>query len=284
MTVIGLGPMGQAMVRTFLDHGHPTTVWNRSAGRADDVVARGAVRAPTVADALAANELVVLSLTDYQAMYDILGTAERSLGGRVIVNLSSDTPERSRTAARWLAERGARLVVGGVMVPAELVGTEQAYVFYSGPRADFATHEPVLRLVGRPDYLGEDHGLAQLFYQAQLDIFLTVLSAYLHATALVGSAGVDAARFLPYAKENVDTLSYFLDEAARAIGEGKYPGDEATVRMMGATADHILETSRDAGIDLDLPAAVKAHYDRAIAAGHGTDGWPSLFEVITRRE
>ncbi|MCU1664606.1 MAG: 6-phosphogluconate dehydrogenase, partial [Pseudonocardia sp.] len=36
VTVIGLGPMGQAMVRRFLDAGHPVTVWNRTAGRAAD--------------------------------------------------------------------------------------------------------------------------------------------------------------------------------------------------------------------------------------------------------
>jgi 3-hydroxyisobutyrate dehydrogenase-like beta-hydroxyacid dehydrogenase len=73
VTVIGLGPMGQAMVRAFLAAGHPVTVWNRTAARADELVAAGARRAATVAEAVAANELVVLSLTDYRAMYDILG-------------------------------------------------------------------------------------------------------------------------------------------------------------------------------------------------------------------
>ena len=41
VTVIGLGPMGQAMTRTLLTAGHPVTVWNRTAGRADGVVADG---------------------------------------------------------------------------------------------------------------------------------------------------------------------------------------------------------------------------------------------------
>ena len=280
VTVIGLGPMGQAMVRAFLAAGHPTTVWNRTAARADALVAEGAVRAESVPAALA-NELVVLSLTDYQAMYDILGQAE-DLRGRVVVNLSSDTPERSRQAARWLDERGAHLLVGGVMVPEDLVGKDPAYVFYSGPRAVFDAHEATLRVVGRPDFRGADHGLAQLFYQAQLDIFLTSLSAYLHATALVGTAGVSAAEFLPYAVSNFDTVSMFLAEAAGAIDEGSYPGAAATATMMGATADHIASASRNAGIDPGLPDAVKAQYDRAIAEGHGGSGWASLIEAIRK--
>jgi 3-hydroxyisobutyrate dehydrogenase-like beta-hydroxyacid dehydrogenase len=283
VTVIGLGPMGRAMVRTFLAHGHPTTVWNRTAARADDLVAEGAVAAGTVAEALAASDLVVLSLTDYQAMHDVLGPAEGHLTGRTVVNLSSDTPARTREAAGWLADRGAELLAGGIMVPAPLVGTDAAYVFYSGPPPVFEAHREVLTLIGRPDHRGADHGLAQLFYQAQLDVFLTSLSAYLHATALLASAGVPAEVFLPYAVDNFDTVSSYLADAARNIDRGDHPGALASATMMGATADHVLGASRDAGIDTALPAAVKAHYDRAIAAGHGADSWSSLFESIRGR-
>jgi 3-hydroxyisobutyrate dehydrogenase-like beta-hydroxyacid dehydrogenase len=282
VTVIGLGPMGQAMVRAFLANGHPTTVWNRTPSRAEDLVAKGAVLAATAADALAANELVILSLTDYQAMYDILGTAEDSLTGRIVVNLSSDTPGKTREAATWLAERGAELLVGGVMVPAPVVGKEGAYIFYSGPRAVFEAHQPTLAVIGKPDYRGEDHALAQLYYQAQMDIFLTSLSAYLHATALVGAAGVSAENFLPYAVNNFDTMSSYLAKAAKNVDNGDHPGDLANATMMGATAAHIVGASAEAGIDVGLPRAVEAHYDRAIAAGHGTDSWTSLFELIKK--
>jgi 3-hydroxyisobutyrate dehydrogenase-like beta-hydroxyacid dehydrogenase len=138
----------------------------------------------------------------------------------------------------------------------------------------------VLRLIGRPDYLGADHVLAQLFYQAQLDIFLTSLSAYLHASALLKSAGVTAAAFLPLAVENFNSLSRYLPGAAESIDSGSHPGEFATVTMMGATADHIVGASEEAGVDSGLPAAVKAQYDRAIAAGYGTASWTSLFEVL----
>ncbi|GAB3495867.1 hypothetical protein GCM10027521_45380 [Amycolatopsis cihanbeyliensis] len=113
-----------------------------------------------------------------------------------------------------------------------------------------------------------------------LDIVLTSLAAYLHATALVGSAGVPAETFQPYAVEFMDTLSSSLTDSAREIDQRSYPGELANVTMMGATAGHILGAGEDAGIDLAPPTAVKGHYDRAIAAGHGRSGWTSLYEVI----
>ncbi|WP_256862968.1 NAD(P)-binding domain-containing protein [Microbispora sp. GKU 823] len=88
--------MGQAMVRALLGEGHPVTVWNRTASRAGDLVRQGAVLAGTVEEALAAGDLVILSLTDYDAMYAVLEPAAHALNGRVLVNLSSDTPEKTR--------------------------------------------------------------------------------------------------------------------------------------------------------------------------------------------
>lgn len=293
VTIIGAGPMGQAMATTWLRSGHPVTVWNRTPGRADPLVAAGATLAPTAAAALAASQLIVLSLTEYQAMYDILEPvlADRShpdpLAGKTLVNLSSDTPDATRAAATWAQSHGAQFVTGGVMVPAPAVGQPGAYVLYSGPQDVFETYEPTLRRIGDPRYLGADPGLAQLFYQAHLDVFLTSLSSLLHATALVTAAGVPAAEFLPDALTTLTEIPAMVGGAAQVVHQlesGDHPGDLSTARMMGATADHILRTSQAAGVDSALPAAVKGHYDRAIAAGDGGKDWTVLYEWIKAPE
>ncbi|KHF34778.1 tartronate semialdehyde reductase [Paenibacillus sp. P1XP2] len=99
VTVIGLGPMGQAMAGAFLKQGYEVTVWNRTSSKADELAAQGAFKATTPEEALAANPLAILSLTDYDAMYAILESAQGGLNGKVIVNLSSDTPAKARQAA-----------------------------------------------------------------------------------------------------------------------------------------------------------------------------------------
>lgn len=280
VTIIGLGPMGRAMATAYLNNGHPVTVWNRTASRADDLVARGAVLAASPAEALAAGDITILSLTDYTAMYAILDGAGEALAGRVLVNLSSDSPMASREAARWLADRGADMLTGGVMVPEYAVGTEGAYVFYSGSAELMDAHRDTLAVIGRPDYRGADPGLAQLWYQAMLDVFLTSLSAFAHASALLASAGVKAAESVPYQRENLDLVKLLLDESAKAIDSEDFADHGANVRMMGATADHIVQTSREVGADEVLPKAVRSHYHRAIEAGHAASAWTSLYTVM----
>lgn len=290
VTLIGLGPMGQAMVHTLLAAGYPVTVWNRTASRAEPLVAAGARLASSPAEAVASSDLVILSLTDYQAMYDILSTAESALGGRTIVNLSSDSPGATREAAAWADGHGAHFIAGGVMTPARTVGTESAYVFYSGPESVFEANAPVLRHIGEPRFLGADVGLAQLYYLAHMDVFLTTLASVVHATALVTASGVDAAEFAPEAIRMVLETGQMLAAKAETgmhLGEnldaGHHPGEQATAAMMGATADHIVSATKASGVDLALPEAVKSLYDRTIAAGHGKDSWTAMYEIMKRR-
>ncbi|WP_371613344.1 NAD(P)-dependent oxidoreductase [Streptomyces clavifer] len=284
VTVIGLGPMGQAMAHTLLSAGHPVTVWNRTAGRADAVVTAGATRASTPSEAVEASDLVLLSLTDYQAMYDVLGSATASLAGRTLVNLSSDTPDRTREAATWTAGHDAAFLTGGVMVPAPMVGTEAALVYYSGPDEAWESHLPTLTLLGTPRHLGEDPGLAQMMYQAQLAVFLTTLSGLMHATAMLGTAGVTAEEALPELLSFADSIGDIVrageENPGAALDDGKHPGDLSTVTMMGATSDHIVETSTSLGLDLALPRAVQAHYRRVIEDGHGSDNWTRIIDSI----
>ncbi|WP_328923517.1 NAD(P)-binding domain-containing protein [Streptomyces sp. NBC_00190] len=284
VTVIGLGPMGQAMTRTLLTAGHPVTVWNRTARRADGVVTDGATLAATPGEAVEASDLVILSLTDYQAMYDIFDSTTASLAGRTLVNLSSDTPDRSREAATWAAGHGAAFLTGGVMVPAPMVGTEAAHVYYSGRDQVMESHLAALTVLGTPKYLGEDPGLAQMMYQAQLTVFLTTLSGLMHATAMLGTAGMKAKEALPELLSSADSIGDILKAAEENPGTGldagEHPGDLSTVTMMGATSDHIVETSTSLGLDLALPLAVQAHYRRAIENGHGSDNWTRIIDSI----
>ncbi|MDA8371141.1 MAG: NAD(P)-binding domain-containing protein [Nocardiopsaceae bacterium] len=285
VTVLGQGPMGQAMAHTLVDAGHPVTVWNRTPRRADGVVAAGARLAATPSDAVAAGDLVILSLTDYQAMWDVLGDAAASLAGRTLANLSSDTPDKTREAAAWAASHGASFLTGGVMVPAPMVGTDLSYAYYSGDAEAFDAHRATLARIGEPRFLGDDPGRAQLMYQAHLDVFLTTLSGFAHATALVGSAGITAETFLPEVMQLFQAIPDMIaedgiDKLGAQIDAGEHPGEGSSNIMMGATADHIHAASKAVGIDASLPRAVQAHYRRAIDDGHGTEGWTRIIDGI----
>jgi 3-hydroxyisobutyrate dehydrogenase-like beta-hydroxyacid dehydrogenase len=59
VSVIGLGAMGSALAEAFLKSGLSVTVWNRTQAKAEALVAKGAVAAASVREAVEASKLVV---------------------------------------------------------------------------------------------------------------------------------------------------------------------------------------------------------------------------------
>ncbi|MER7704446.1 NAD(P)-binding domain-containing protein [Kitasatospora sp. NPDC097605] len=280
VTLIGLGPMGRAMAGAYLDAGYAVTLWNRTAGRAADLVARGAVLAPGAAEAVAAGELVVLSLTDYDAVFAVLAAAEPALAGRTVVNLSSDTPERAREAARWLAGRGAGHLTGGVQVPPSGIGRPGSSTFYSGPVELFRRHRAALEVLTGADYRGDDPGLAQLYYQIQMDLFWTSLAGYLHATAVAEANGIPADAFLPYAESTAASMPGFLAFYAPRIAAGNHEGDVDRLTMGLASIEHVLNTVEASGVDGGLPRVLADTFRRGVEAGHGGASATSLVRLF----
>jgi 3-hydroxyisobutyrate dehydrogenase-like beta-hydroxyacid dehydrogenase len=151
------------------------------------------------------------------------------------------------------------------------VGTSAASVYYSGPRGAFERHREVLALIGAPLYLGDQPERAQWMYLAQLDVFLTAIAAVEHATALLASIGMPSSEVVPALLETLGSTPSMM---AADEGEAADPvADQRAAIMMGATADHIVLATAEAGIDRALPDAVQEHFRRAIASGRGRDTW-----------
>ncbi|MGW1846837.1 NAD(P)-dependent oxidoreductase [Streptomyces sp. NPDC001966] len=278
VTVIGLGRMGQALAGAFLKAGHPTTVWNRTASKADQLVAGGARLAPTVGDALKESSLAVLCVTDYEAMRELLGASGIELNGTMLINLTSGDSAQAREAARWTAQRGARYLDGAIMAIPPAIGTAEAVILHSGPQSDFEAHKSTLDALGTVTYLGADHGLASLYDVAGLAMMWSVLNAWLQGTALLRTAGVDAAAYAPFAQQIAAGVAEWLPGYAEQIDSGSFPAEVSALETEVRSMAHLIEESEALGVNAELPKLIKAMADRSIAAGHGGEQYPVLIE------
>ncbi|WP_431046924.1 NAD(P)-dependent oxidoreductase [Streptomyces sp. P1-3] len=282
VTVIGLGLMGQALAGAFLKAGHPTTVWNRTASKADQLVAEGARLAPTVGDALKAGSLTIICVTDYQAMHELLGASDVELGGTMLINLTSGDSAQAREAAQWAEQRGARYLDGAIMAIPSGIGTAEAVILHSGPQSDFEAHKSTLDALGTVTYLGADHGLASLYDVAGLAMMWSILNAWLQGTALLRTAGVDAATYAPFAQQIAAGVAAWLPGYAEQIDSGSFPAEVSALETDARAMAHLIEESEALGVNAELPKLIKAMADRSIAAGHGGEQYPVLIEEFSK--
>ncbi|GAB4589770.1 NAD(P)-binding domain-containing protein [Nocardia sp. IFM 10818] len=267
------------MVKAFLKAGVEVTVWNRSPEKAEAMVELGAKRAATVAEAIDANEVTVVSLTHYAAMYDVLGQAQDRLRGKVIANLSSDSPEKARAGAAWVREHGAEFISGGVMSAGDNIEHPASYIFYSGPRETFDKVSELLLPLSPQEYLGLDDGLAQIFYQGLLTIFHPWLLAFDQATAMISRSGHDIAQFVPFAVRSAAAFPYFMEEFSVANQNGGW-ADVASLKMMDAGAQHIIDASEEVGVDAVFSHTAQNLWRKAVAASEKAGRAVSTYELL----
>lgn len=285
VTVIGLGLMGQALAAAFLKNGHPTTVWNRSANKADGLVSNGAVLAPSVKDAVEAGPLVVICVSDYDAVHELLDPLEGSLEGRTLVNMTSASSSQARDTSKWAVERKvAAYIDSAIMAIPPAIGTEEAMMLYSGPRSAFDEHEQTLKAIAPAAtmYLDEDPGVASLYDVSLLGIMWSIENSFLQGAALLGTAGVKATDFLPMATAIINMVAGFVSDYAPQIDAGEYPADDATITTHILAMEHLLDESKALGVNTELPELITAFGRRAMAAGHANNSYAAMIEQFRK--
>ena len=276
VTVLGLGLMGRALAGAFLDAGHPVTVWNRTSAKTEQFVARGAQRAATVGEAVAAGPLTIVCVTDYRAVRALFDDVAPT--GTTLLNLTSGDSAQARDTARWAAQHGVRYLDGAIMAIPSTIGTAEAVILVSGAAEDVTTHRSTLEALGTVSHLGADHGLASLYDVAGLAMMWSVLNAWLQGTAMLRTAGVDAATYAPFAQQIATGVATWLPGYAAQIDRGAYPAEVAALETDVRSMAHLIEECEALGVNAELPVLIKAMADRAIAAGHGGEQYPVLIE------
>ncbi|VTR59245.1 2-hydroxy-3-oxopropionate reductase [Actinobacillus pleuropneumoniae] len=279
VTVLGLGPMGQALAGALIRGGHSTTVWNRTSAKADALVKQGAVLAPSVREAVLASELIIICVLNYDAVNDILSTATDALKGKTLINLTADVPERAREMAEWANHNGIDYIDGAIMTPIPTIGEPSAVILYSGPEDVYRSHYRILAsLGGTASFLGEDPGRAAAYDVALLDVFWSAMSGYVHALAIARAENIAAKDIAPYAHNIIRIMPDIMTYMAHDADRGVYPGDSSNLISNATSMEHIIHAAEHHGIDSSVLIAAKAIAQKAILAGHGEDGFSRLIE------
>jgi len=272
ITVIGLGNMGSALARRFLAGGHPTTVWNRTAAKAEPLRAAGATVAPNAASAIASTPISVVCLERHDHVVEILQAAdpEKVLAGRTIVNLTLGTASDARSLAAWLTECGARLLDGMIHnYPADL-GTPSSLISYAGERSVYDANQALLSAIAPARYLGPDIAAANVVGSAGAAFHNLALGAFYEAVAYADQFGVTPATLLEVIEgHGLELLRSRFRYGVDSIERGDYATDQAAIRTHYDAACMARDDMRQIGQPADLTTAFCQMLQSVISAGDG---------------
>jgi 3-hydroxyisobutyrate dehydrogenase-like beta-hydroxyacid dehydrogenase len=228
---IGLGRMGGPLTRRLLAAGYDLTVFDISREALSAAEQQGAVPAASPAEAAARAEIVLTSLPTPQIVQEVaLGEEGIVRGGRanVLIDLSTTGREMATRVAAGLAEHGIQWVDSPVSGGVAGAVRGSLAVMVSCPRPTFEAIEPIVANFGRPFFVGEEPGLAQVAKLANNLLAAAALVVSSEAFAMGVKAGVDPRILCEIVNAGTGRNSATQDKFPRAVLPGTFDFGFAT--------------------------------------------------------
>lgn len=274
VAVLGLGAMGHAFAANLLKADFRVSVWNRSPGKADDLVANGARLADSAADAVNDAQAVIVMLPDLAVTRDVLlgdhGALAAMPKGAVLIQMGTlGVAETDRLIAE-VGEIRDDIVfvdapVSGTKTPAEQ-GT--VAILASGDRdVAGAVVEPIFDVLGKKtQWLGEAGQGARM---------KVVVNAWL----------ISMMHGIAETAQLAETLGFSTDDLWQTLEGGPLANPYTKLKLdMIASSDFDPQMAlqwglKDAGLALEaggeqaLPSLsnIRNLWSDAVSAGHGEE-------------
>jgi len=269
---IGVGIMGEAMVRRLLDLGYRVTVWNLEPERLDTVVPYGAVAAESPAAVAAASDIVMLCVLHMAAVERCVfgddGVAAARPGPSLVIDFSTADPEGTRQAAATLkALTGAGWVDAPVSGGPQFARTGQMTVMAGGSDEDFAQAKSILeQMAGNVTLMGPV-GAGQTTKILNQAIVGTGYVIMAEALMLAEAAGIDAAR-LPQCLAGGYADSSLLQRLYPQMQQRAFEPPTSYARQVFKDLKAVSAFAQGLGLDLKVIEQGVQRYKEYIALGH----------------
>ncbi|MET8334187.1 NAD(P)-dependent oxidoreductase [Streptosporangium canum] len=291
VSVLGMGNMGRAAALRLLGRGHAVRVWNRTPGKASEVIDAGAAEASSPAEAARDADAVLMSLADDRAVREVMarlaesgsgpgsgsgsgsgpgsgsgsGSGPGSVSGApVVADMSTVSPDTSRALA-GLAP-GGRFVAAPIIGGPQTVVDGQAMGLLGGERGLVDRLGPVWQdLFAVQWYCGDDPGSALTYKLLNNYLLMSGVAIVAEAVAAGQAAGLDEAMLKDFLLR-WPTVAPALHNRLDDILHGDHRGWFAT-RLGAKDVRLIAEVAESKGLRLPIARLVEQRYEEA--AGHG---------------
>lgn len=283
---LGLGNMGSGIAGNILAAGHDLVVWNRTASKTSDLVARGAKAAERPVDAVRGADVVFTCLMDDRSIRDHLDGDDGILAGlsqgALHICLSTISPAFAEELAERHHAHGSRFIAGPVLGRPDAAQAGELMTVLGG---DLEGLDAIGELIGSYSVasipVGERPGDAATLKLCVNYTLISTIELLGEVYALADKSGLDI-EILHGLFQTIYAHPVFKMYASklknREFADGGF-------RMTGGLKDVqlMLDSARQVGAGLDIGAIIEGKMQEAIDQGLADHDWSAIYEISRRR-
>jgi 3-hydroxyisobutyrate dehydrogenase-like beta-hydroxyacid dehydrogenase len=278
---IGLGLMGTPMAANLINAGHAVAVYNRSAGKAQALVDRGAVAAARPAEVVSsAGSIVITMVGDDRALEEVTlgpdGFGERLGAGGIHLCMATVSPDISRRLAQWHAARGTAYVAAPVFGRPPAAAAAKLWILCAGAAAAKARVAPLLQAMGQGVFdFGEEPAAANIVKVAGNFLISSVIESMAEALTLGEKSGIDRQAMADCYVKALFPCPVYQNYAPLIVGGGAK--DVNFVLRLGLKDnDLVLGAAEKAQAPMPFASVLHDRFVSAMARGRAEQDWTAI--------
>jgi 3-hydroxyisobutyrate dehydrogenase len=279
---IGLGIMGRGMAANLLRAGFPLTAWNRTPERTEPLGAAGAAVAANPAELAATSDIVITCVSDTPDVEAVIlgpqGVIHGIRPGSLVIDMSTISPQATRSIAAALAERGVDMLDAPVSGGSEGAAQGTLSIMVGGEAAALQRAMPILQAMGKRITHVGPHGAGQTVKLVNQVLVVGNCLAMCEALLLAQAGGVDLARTLEAVSGGAAGSWMLSQRGPQILARDWRPG--FTIALQQKDLRLVLETADQQGVPLPGTALIFQLYRTLEAKGLSGDGNHALVKAL----
>ncbi len=288
ITVTGCGIMGSALVKAFMNAGYELSIVDLNEDAAKAFVENGAKYYKSLSEALN-SDLIVMNLPNSTITSSVIcNCPDGSLAGKTIINTNTATPTEVTEMEAIAKRAGARYLDAKIECYPQEIGTEAAFLVYSGDKGVFDENQQVLTALSKePVFLGENTTAASI-----LDLGLVIgvhngtFFSLLEGTALAIKHGYPIPDFIEQLKTFqpalIEVVTRQINDAfAKFTGEYK-DADEASLEIEKAALELVIKAMKQSGLNPAFSERMLEMMQSTVDQGYGNKNFVSVMSQIMK--
>ena len=282
---IGLGSMGCGMPANLLKAGHTVTVFNRTPGKAEVLVAEGASLAKTPIEA-ARGDVVITMLADDAVVERIVFGPDGILAGlkhlSIHISMSTISVELAERLTSAHRTAGQRFVAAPVFGRPEAAVAGSLFIVAAGEQKTVQACLPLFKVLGQRTFvIADEPPKANLVKLSGNFLIAAVIETLGEAFALISKAGIDRAQYLDILTNTLFSAPVYQTYGG-IISDERYTPPGFKVKLGFKDIHLALRVAEALQVPMPVASLIRDRFLTLLAIGAADLDWSALAALASR--